>query len=118
MKTINIHKKQEVIHLDDNKYNIDVLGGWGVKLGEFSISLKNTKTEEVIRSKKAILSIQSFAHNQRAKKILTIDVPRKASYLVTFHNPETLIVKKSNLIVSSFFTKPLANENLAIYFYK
>ena len=38
----------------------------GVKLGEFSICLKNLKTGEEAKSKKVIFPIQTFAFNQRS----------------------------------------------------
>jgi len=116
-KTININSIGEQIDLEVGKYRIDILGGWGVKLGEFSISIKDIETQDVIKCERTFLPIQSFVFGKRAKRIFIIDVPKSARYEVMFENSKSIKVKRSNLPISSMFTNPLSNEELEIYFY-
>ena len=63
---INIHDSGHEIDLEVGEYKIDVLGGWGVKRGQFSISLKHNKTGKVVICKRSFWPIQSFAFGKRA----------------------------------------------------
>jgi len=116
-KPININSIGEQIDLKAGKYRIDILGGWGVKLGEFSVLIKDIDTQEMIKCKRTFLPVQSFAFGKRAKRIFVISVPKSARYEVVFKNQESLKVKHSNLPISSLRTNPLSNEGLEIYFH-
>jgi len=115
MKTIKIHRKEQTINLDAKTYKIDLLGGWGVKMGEFSISIENVETNEVIYARRTKWPVQSYKKGKRSKIILSFDVPINGEYRRIFHNPETLIVKKSNLLITSFFKHPIEIQNIEIY---
>lgn len=60
-QVINIHNNGHEIDLKAGKYKIDVLGGWGVKLGQFSISLKHNVTGQTVDCERSFWPIQSFA---------------------------------------------------------
>lgn len=116
MKPINIHTKYITLLLDKRKYKIDVLGGYGVKLNDFGISIQHTETNQIIQAIETKWPVQSRAYKKRSKRILTIDVKEKGRYSVLFHNSESLQVKKSNLLISSMFMKPIDNNKIEIHF--
>lgn len=113
-KPININSKGEIVDLKAAKYKIYSLGGFGVNLNQFSISLKHTETSESIKCKQAFWPVQAFAFGKRAKRILIVDIPKEGRYEVLFHNPETLRIKHSNLPISSMFGRPLATDKIEI----
>lgn len=113
-RPININSKGEEISLFARKYKIYVLGGWGVELGNFSILFKDKKTHEMIKCKRAIYPVQAFLNGKRAKRILVVDSPKQSNFEVIFENPESLKIKRSNLLISSFFTKPISNEKIEV----
>lgn len=113
-RPININKQGEEIDLKARKYRIYVLGGFGVNLGKFSISFKHKETNEIAKCEKAFWPVQSYAFEKRAKRILIVDIPEEGQYEVLFSNPETLKVKRSNLLISSLFTSNLATEQIEI----
>lgn len=116
-KPINVNSTDETIYLDAGKCNIDLLGGFGVDLGTFSIELKNLETEKITKCEEVFWKYQSFTHGKRAKRIFTIEVPESGRYVVIFINSETLVIKHSNLFFSSMFANPLSNEDLECCFY-
>ena len=116
-KQININSTDVQIDLEKGKYRIDILGGWGVTLENFSIAIKDTETQHVINCEKTIWKVQSFAFRKRAKRIFVVQVPRSAKYEIIFEQSESIKVKASNLYFSSFFKKPLPNKDLEIYFH-
>jgi hypothetical protein len=46
--------------------------------------------------------------------ILIVDIPKQSNYEVVFENPESLKVKRSNLLISSLLTKSISNEKIEI----
>lgn len=113
-KIININSKNQEINLEVGTYKIFLLGGFGITLNNFSISLISIKTNEKIESKKAFWPVQTYVNGKRAKKILTININNSGQYKVVFNNPESIIVKKSNLKFNIFSNETLLNENLEI----
>lgn len=113
-RPININSEKEIIDLNASRYRIYALGGFGVNLGRFSMSLKNIETNEIVKCEKAFWPVQAHAFGKRAKRILIVDIPKEGRYEVLFVNPETLRVKHSNLPISSMFRKPLANDQIDI----
>jgi hypothetical protein len=113
-KIININSKNQEINLKVGTYKIFLLGGFGITLNNFSISLINNKSNEKIESKKAFWPVQTFVNGKRAKKILTININNSGQYKIVFNNPESIIVKKSNLKFNIFSNETLLNENLEI----
>ena len=113
-RPININSTEEIVDLKVSRYRIYSLGGFGVNLNQFSISLKNIATDESIKCKKAFWPVQAYAFGKRAKRILVVDIPEEGRYEVLFDNPETLRIKHSNLPISSMFRKPLATEKIEI----
>ena len=113
-RPININSEKEIINLKASRYRIYALGGFGVKLGRFSISLKNIETNEIVKCEKAFWPVQAFAFGKRAKRILIADIPKDGQYELLFNNPKTLKIKHTNLPISSLFTKPMGTENIEI----
>ena len=114
IRPININNEGEEIKLSARKYRIFLLGGWGVNLGSFSISFRDKKTDEIIGCKRAIFPVQAYSYKKRAKRIFTVDIPKQSNYEVIFDNPESLIVKRSNLFLENLFAKPISNKHIEI----
>jgi len=116
MQTINIHTKDLSIHLESKKYRIYVLGGLGIKMGEFSLSIEKRRTKEIIHSKRTKWPVQSYLDVKRSKRILTLNHPVKGDYNLIIKKPKTLQIKESNLLTSSLFRDPIDNDKIEIYF--
>jgi len=110
----NIHKKNQEVYLTVGIYGIHVLGGWYVSVNDFSMVFKKKNSDIIIQPKKTIWRIQSYELKQPAKKIMVLDVPYSADYIIEFINPKSLKVKRSNLFIITMFEKELPNENLEI----
>jgi hypothetical protein len=91
------------------------LGGWGVKLGQFSISFKNNQSGQPINCKRSFLTVQSLAFDKRAKRIFSVDVLERGTYKVEFMNAETLKVKDTNLYFIGLFQDPIPNDEISVY---
>ncbi|NEN23683.1 hypothetical protein G3O08_09235 [Cryomorpha ignava] len=117
-RPLNLNSQGEVVNLKEGRYGVYILGGFGISLGHFSISLKHIGKNEEIKSVKAFWPVQTFVNGERAKKIFIINVIKSGQYEVIFHNPKTVEVKSSNLLTSSFFNSPLLNDNLEVIFTK
>lgn len=113
---INIHGSGQEIHLKARTYKIDVLGGWGVQLGQFSIALKNVYSEQVVNCERSFWPVRSFAFDKRAKRIFSVDIPDDGDYVVEFRNAETLKVNESGLFfVATLFQEPIPNRGISVY---
>jgi hypothetical protein len=112
---INIHSRGQEINLTSGKYNVDILGGWGIDLGQFAGMLINRQSAEVITCKRTFWRVQSFAFKKRAKRIFSIDISQDGTYKVEFMNSKTLRVKEYNLFITSFFEEPVPNEKIDVY---
>jgi hypothetical protein len=114
---INIHSSGQKIDLAIGKYKIDVLGGWGVRLGQFSISLIHDRSGEIVVCDRPLLSVQSFAFDKRAKRIFVASILAEGIYRIEFRNPKTIKIKPTNLFFSSIFQSTLPTETISIYIY-
>ena len=113
-RPININSKGEIILLKARRYRIYVIGGFSVELGHFAVSLKHQDTRQVIKCTKAFWPVQAFAFGKRAKRIFVVDVPYDGKYELIFDHPETVIVRRSNLFIRSFWNQPINREQLEI----
>lgn len=111
---INIHDNSQQIYLSVGIYSVKVIGGWGVKVNDFSILLKKVENDITIKSESTIWRYQSYAFNQRAKRILVLDVYQSGNYIVEFKNPKSLQVRRSSLFISRFIENPIPNGSLEI----
>jgi hypothetical protein len=111
---INIHNTGQEISLESGRYKIDVLGGWGVRLGEFAISFVHADSGETIHCERAFWPVQFFAFKRKAKRIFIVDVPQTGAYKIEFTNPKSLQVKETNLFIS-FLEDPIPNEKLSVF---
>ncbi|UZO80698.1 hypothetical protein NBT05_17365 [Aquimarina sp. ERC-38] len=111
---INIHSLHTEIELSYGIYSVKVLGGLGVKVGNFSFDLRNVDNSEIIKPKKTRWRVQSFAFKKRAKKIFTLDVENRGNFLIVFKHQTDLKVRRSNLFLTRLFENELLNEKLEI----
>lgn len=114
IRPVNINEKGQVVDLQIKRYQVFLLGGWGVKLRGFTLKLKNISTGEILNCDRAIFRSQAYTYNQRAKKIFVIDIKHQGKYEVEFMNIDTLEVKKSNLPIFSSFMSNVPNNELKI----
>jgi hypothetical protein len=112
---ISIHSSGQEILLENGRYKIDLLGGWGVRLGTFAISFVYTESGETIHCKRAFWPVQFFAFKRKAKRIFVVDVPQTGAYKIEFTNPKSLQVKDTNLFFTSFLKDPIPNEKLSVF---
>ncbi|AXG69237.1 hypothetical protein KORDIASMS9_01457 [Kordia sp. SMS9] len=110
----NIHKPNQKVYLTTGIYGIRVLGGWSVRVRDFSVSLRIENMNITIEPKKTIWRVQDWGFKKRTKKIMVLDVLQSGNYIITFKNPKSLSVRRSNLIVMRLFEKELPNESLEI----
>lgn len=113
-KKINIHRKGEILQFTTGVCKIDIIGGWDVTLGEFSIKLKNIKNGKVLEGKRVFWRLQSWDYGKRSKRIFMIDIIEPGEYEIEFINPEHVKLKHSGLFLLGLFSHPLKNENLEI----
>lgn len=102
------------LNLETGKYQIDVLGGWFVRINDFRISVTNVETGKTIEAEKTHLPIQSYKKGKRAKRIMNFSISDKGIYNVHFENSESLTVMKSNLLFTRFIFTPIDNEKIEI----
>ena len=112
---IRIHDSNQAIVLSVGVYSINVLGGWSVSLGNFSILLTNKKSREVIIPKVTNWRIQSYELGERAKRIMTFEVKEPGVYFIEFKNPKDLKVRRSNLFLMKLFENEIPNDELNIW---
>jgi hypothetical protein len=112
---INIHNNGQEIDLESGKYKIDVLGGWGVDLGLFSISFRHGQSGQTINCKRSFWPVQSLAFDKRAKRIFTVDIVEPGVYKIEFTNAETLRLKETNLFFMGLFQNPIPNDQISIF---
>jgi hypothetical protein len=114
-QVISIHNGGYEIDLEVGKYKIDVLGGWGVKLAQFSISLKHNRTGQIVDCERSFWPVRSFAFGQRAKRIFIAHIVEPGTYKIEFRHAKTLEIKETNLFFTGLFKEPLPNEKIYIY---
>jgi hypothetical protein len=114
-QVINIHDSGHEIDLKIGKYRIDVLGGWGVKLGKFSISLKHKLTGQMVNCERSFWPVLSFAFGRRSKHIFVAHIAEPGTYKIEFKHSTTLEIKGTNLFFTGLFQKPLPNDKISIY---
>jgi hypothetical protein len=114
-QVINIHDRDQEIDLEIGKYKIDVLGGWGVKLGQFSILLKHGRSGQTVNCERSFWPVQSFAFDKRARRIFIANIVEAGTYKVEFGKPETLKIKHTSLFFSGLFQAPIPNDKISIH---
>ena len=112
---INIHNTGQKIDFKIGKYRIDVLGGWGVELGQFSISFRHEQSGQTVNCKRSLWPVQTLVLDKRAKRIFTVDIVEGGTYKIIFTNVETLQVKESNSFFAGLFQDPIPNDKISVY---
>jgi hypothetical protein len=110
-----IHSRGESVELARGKYKIDVLGGWGVRLGDFSMSFRHGGSQQVVNCEKTSWRVQSFVSHIPAKRIFVVNIDNPGIYTVEFSNPGSLQVRPSGLFIVSCFQKPISNELIEVF---
>ena len=111
---INIHNSGTIIELLVGIYKVNVLGGWGVTVGNFSFTLTNLDNGKIIKPKGTIWRLQYYSFNKRAKKIFSLDIPERAKYHIDFINQKNLKVSRSSLFLFQILEKDIPNETIEI----
>ena len=114
IKPININSSSTITNLQELRYSIFLLGGFGVKINDFSISFSNINTGELVTVQKISFPVQSHFNYKRAKRIFRVDIPTEGLYKVIFHNPNSIKVKRSNLGMFNWIYAPISNQYLEI----
>lgn len=94
MKIVSIHSNTTQIHLVPVIYYIDIIGGFGAELNDFSISFTNVETGEVLRPKKTEWLMHSL-DSSRKIRVLDLTVNKPGKYQVDFSNAHRITLKKS-----------------------
>ena len=102
---ISVLDSNKAIKLSVGTYRINVLGGWSVSVGDFSIELKSKNTGKIIRPKVTNWRFQSYEFSTRAKRIMKLDISEPGVYFIDFEKQNDLIVRRSNLFFLDFFKK-------------
>ena len=114
-KVVNIYNSGELTDFKQGKYKIDILGGWGVSLRGFSILLKNTQTDKLVKCKKAFWPLQSYAFKKKSRRIFTLEISESGTYAIEFENPDDIQLKKTNLFFCSGFQDTIPNSDISVY---
>ncbi|WP_108805522.1 hypothetical protein [Aquimarina sp. Aq107] len=112
---INIYDSGKAIELPVGIYNVKVIGGWDISIGNFTFTLKNMKNGNIINPEITNWRFQSYESGERAKKIMVLDIPERGDYIIEFKNQESLKVRPSNLIITRLFEKQIPNDELRIW---
>ncbi|WP_159020451.1 hypothetical protein [Algibacter sp. L3A6] len=111
IKPIRIITSDIEVELYTGTFDVYVLGGWDVVVDDFTFSLTNTLTGRIINPKVTQWRVQSYQDGERAKKIMTLDVPEKGKYLIDFKNQDSLKVWKAGLpFISRLLTLPIEKQ--------
>lgn len=94
---INICDSNKAIELHVGIFSVKVLGGWDVVVGDFTFYLKNTKNGKIIIPQNTMWKTQSYEFGEKAKKIMTLDIPERGNYLIEFKNQDSLKIWKADL---------------------
>lgn len=112
---IRIVESDIKIELHTGIFGVYVLGGWDVVVDNFSFSLTNIKTGKIINPKVTQWRLQSYECGERAKKIMTLDVPEQGNYAITFKNQDSLKVWRASLpIINRLFKQPIEKQWIQI----
>ncbi|MEZ4795300.1 MAG: hypothetical protein R2773_07500 [Flavobacteriaceae bacterium] len=115
---ISISESNTIVEFNSGIYSVLIIGGWGVKLGNFSIKLFDQDSDTIIIAQNTIWRTQSYKFSRRAKKIATIEIPKRSNYRVEFSNADDLKVKKSNLHLRNFLQGELPKSEIGIFIRK
>lgn len=112
---INIIDSEKEIELYTGIFSVSVLGGWDVIVNDFSFILKNTISGKIIKPKITQWKTQSFLFNEKAKKIMILDIPERGNYTIEFKNQERLKVWKSDIpYLYRLFRQPIEKQYVQI----
>ena len=114
MTPINIFDKNIELNFKKGTYNINLIGGWGVKLNEFKLKLISSDKKEIVATKTKF-PVQNLT-DKKTKRILTVNIQKEGKYEVIISNPNSLVVYSSNLFILNLISKPIDNKSIQIVF--
>lgn len=115
IKPIRIIESDVEVELYTGTFGVYVLGGWDVVVEDFTFSLTNMKTGRVVNPKVTQWRVQSYEYGERAKKIMTLDIPERGKYAIIFKNQDSLKVWKAGLpLISRLLTQPIEKQWIQI----
>lgn len=112
---VNINEHNKQVELIAGGYKIDVLGGFGVEMGQFEIKFKHIPSEQVFTSTRVRWPIQGYKFNKRSKRILSVELDLSGLYEIQFIKPETLGLRESNAFLFSWFNETVPNKVISVY---
>ena len=112
---VNIHTPNAQLELLAGDYIIDVLGGFGVTLGQFAIGLRHLESGEIFACKRSKWPIQGYAFGKRKKRILSVALDYSGLYEIQFIKPETIELHESNLFSFGWYNDIVPNKEISVY---
>ncbi|WP_459209127.1 hypothetical protein [Aquimarina rhabdastrellae] len=113
---INVYDTNKIVEKSTGIYSIYIIGGWDIDLGDFDIILKNVRTNKIVTPKKSKWRLQSYEFNQKAKKIMSINIPERGEYQIIFKNIDSLKVWNFDFpYLGRLFIRPKAHHLISIY---
>ncbi|WP_053975667.1 hypothetical protein [Mangrovimonas xylaniphaga] len=115
IKPIRIVDENKELELYTGIFSIYVLGGWDVVVENFTFTLTNKKSGKVINPKITQWRNQSYEFGEKAKKIMTLDIPERGIYLIEFKNQNNLKVWKASFpYINRLFAQPIEKQWIQI----
>ena len=114
-KPVRIVDENIELELYTGIFSVYVLGGWDVIVNDFTFDLTNIKTGRIIKPKGTQWRVQSYEYGERAKKIMTLNVPERGNYLIEFKNQDSLKVWNVGLpMINRLINQPTEKQCIQI----
>lgn len=111
---LNIHDKSSIFRLTPGKYDVLILGGWKIEEHRFKVHITDVQNKESITVKRTKWPVQSIEFGRRAKRYYEFEILNEGEFNVYCENPESLKVKRSNLMMFDILFKYVDNHSLEI----
>ncbi len=102
---INIKEEGKIIELQPGIYKVKLIGSWFVDVGNFSLSIQDIDTNNIIKWRRSELGAFSKVKGMDAKIIGTIDIPSWTNYSVHFENTQDLAIYRMGIFGRFLFKR-------------
>ncbi|MDC0257417.1 hypothetical protein OAK35_01600 [Crocinitomicaceae bacterium] len=112
---LSIHSKNQKVILSAGGYYMLIVGGFTIEENIFSVSIINVSSQKKInfgRSKRSWNT--TIGWRTKAKYFYYFDIEQAGEYEVKFHNPESLVVYKSQLWSMRKLFGPIHNSDIKL----
>lgn len=92
------------------RYNVYIDGGLSVTTNSFKIQIINKSTTETIPVFEHRFKLRDFT----GVRYFYFDIPKTGTYEISFHNYESIVVKKSMLLIKQLFQSKVNLADLRI----